>query len=424
MKKVFFILLFLIFAVSFSLALAFNFPWTAEKNVILIIPDGCSIAMWASIRAMTVGTDGALNIDKLPVQGRCRTYSANAMITDSAAAGTAYACGVKTGNGIIGMNAATVFGDSLSGKSVESILEIAEKAGLSTGIVTTSMIQHATPAAFYSHRADRNWYELIAGDLLMKGIDVIMGGGRYYMIPMGVVDDEGMPSRRSDSRDIITELRKEGYTYVFDKSGFDGIDPAETYKLLGIFNPGHMEYEYDRLHDKLGEPPLWEMTDKALQILSRNKKGFFLIIEAARIDHAAHGHDTVRFLWDGIACDKTIGVAAAFAKKNKGTLLIVAPDHGCGGPHFVGAYEVNGVDSTLVSYDDAGFIHYRLNEDGFPIGDGGKPIAIQWVNWGGHTGEDVGVHSMGEHSERLCRLVQNTDIFTVMAEHLGLKKEK
>ncbi len=391
MKK-FFIILFLLIFTTLSLTVsALNFPWTEKKNVILIIPDGCSIALWASIRAMTVGTDGVLNVDELPVQSRCRTYSSDAMITDSAAAGTAYACGVKTGNGIIGMNAETVRGDSLSGKPVESILEIAEKAGFSTGIVTTAMIQDATPAVFYSHRADRSWPQLISRDLLRKGIDVIMGGGRNYMIPRGTYDEEGVLSRRSDSRNIITELQKDGYTYVFDKSGFDKINPVETNQLLGLFNSGNMEYEYDRLNDKLGEPPLWEMADKALKILSRNKKGFFLIIEAARIDHAAHIHDTVRFLWEGISCDKTVGIAKEFAEKNRGTLLIVIPDHGCGGPHFVGFYDVTGDDSTLVS---TGFIHNKLNEDGFPVDDSGRHIAIQWINWGGHTGEDGGLFAM------------------------------
>ena len=127
----------------------------AGRNVILIIPDGCSVPIWSAIRAMTVGTEGALNIDRLPMQGRCRTYSANAMITDSAAAATAYACGVKTNNGVIGMTPSTVRGDSLTGRPLKSIVELARQKGFTTGLVTTTSIHDATPAAFYSHRANR-----------------------------------------------------------------------------------------------------------------------------------------------------------------------------------------------------------------------------------------------------------------------------
>ena len=404
-------------------ACAFEFSWGA-KNVILIVPDGCSTALWASIRAMTVGTDGTLNIDRLPVQSRCRTYSANAIITDSAAAGTAYACGVKTRNGVLGMNAVTIRGDSTSGRPIENIMELAQKKGYATGIVSTASVLHATPATFYSHRAERDWYELIAGDLALSGIDVIMGGGREYMIPRGTVGTEGNPSKRNDTRNIIDEFKNRGYICIQDKIGFDSTQPEKDMKLLGIFNAGHMNYEYDRIRDVNGEPSLWEMTEKALEILSNNKKGFFLLVEAARIDHAAHDHDTTRFLWDGIACDKAVGAAMSFARNNRNTLVIVVPDHGTGGPHLVGLYEVSGSDSTLMPYAEGGFAHYTLNEDGFPVLDNGKPVAIQWVESTGHTGEDVGVHAEGPGSENLCGLIQNTDVFTVITEHLRLQKEK
>ena len=393
-----------------------------NRNVILIVPDGCSVSMWASIRAMTVGTNGTLNVDKLPVQSRCRTYSADAMITDSAAAGTAYACGVKTRNGVLGMGAITIRGDSLSGKPLETLLETAAGKGYATGIVSTASVLHATPAAFYSHRPERDWYGLIAGDLAGSGIDVIMGGGREYMLPTGTVGPENEMSKRKDSRNIIDEMRKTGYVYIQDRIGFDSWAPEKNDRLLGIFNPGHMTYEIDRMQDKNGEPALWEMTEKALDLLSKKNKGFFLLVEAARIDHAAHDHDSTRFLWEGIACDKTVGVAADFADKHKNTLVIVVPDHGTGGPHLVGLYNTDGGDSTLVSYSEAGFPRYTLDENGFPVRDNGKPVALQWVDWDGHTGEDVGLFAMGPGSEKLHGLVQNTDIYTVMARHLGLIK--
>jgi len=421
LKKTMVIILIVMIPVS---AAALPGIFSRKKSVILIVPDGCSVAMWATLRAVTVDTKGMLNVDKLPVQSRCRTYSADAMITDSAAASTAFACGKKTRNGVLGMNAVTVRGDSLSGDPVESILEKAEKAGYATGIVTTASVWHATPAAFYSHRADRNWYGLIAGDLSGKGIDVILGGGREYMIPRGTVGSEGHISKRKDDRNIIDEFRKEGYLFVQDSVGFDAVTPGRGDKLLGIFNAGHMNYEYDRKNDTNGEPSLWEMTEKALEVLSKNRNGFFLLVEAARIDHAAHDHDTTRFVWDGIACDKAVGAAMEFALKNKNTLVIVVPDHGTGGPHLVGFYGTGESDSTIVSYSEEGFASYTLDSDGFPVSDNGKPLAVRWIDWTGHTGEDVGIHAMGPGSEKLSGLVQNIDIYHVMAEHLNLIKKE
>lgn len=399
----------------------FSLPFfTPKRNVILIVPDGCSVPMWAAIRAMTVGTDGELAIDRMPVNGRSRTYSADSIITDSAAVATALATGVKARNGVLAMDAMTIRGDSLSGSPVETIIEKAEKRGYATGLVSTASVLHATPAGFYSHRAHRDWYELIANDLVGKGIDVIMGGGREYMIPAGTVGPEGEKSKRRDSRSIIDELRSEGYVYVRDKVGFDSYTPSKDDRLLGIFNPGHMQYEFDRMKDTDGEPALWEMTEKAIDLLSRKKKGFFLLVEAARIDHAAHVHDTDRFLWDGIACDKSVAVAMDFARKNKNTLVIVVPDHGTGGPHLAGIYEVSDGDSTLVDYDKAGFVKYTLNSDGFPVLDNGRKVALIWADTLGHTGEDVALSAAGPGSESLGGLTQNTDVNRVMLDHLRL----
>lgn len=320
----------------------------------------------------------------------------------------------------MGKDATTILGDSLTGRPVESILELAEKAGYSTGLITTTLIQHATPGGFYTHRSDRNWYELIAADLVVKGIDVLMGGGRDYMIPNGANDEEGAPSKRKDNRNIIREMQNNGYTYVYNSVGFNAVDTGTTPKLLCLFNSGDMQYEYNRSKDKAGEPGLWEMTTKALEILSKNKKGFFLMVEAGDIDHAAHAHLTQEFLWDGIACDKTVGVAADFAKNNKKTLLIVVPDHGCGGPHLAGMYDLSKPDSAIVA---SGSPRYILGKDGFPYSDGGKPVAIQWIKSTGHTGEDVTVSAYGPGSMDLCGVIQNTDVFKVMSRHLGVGRQ-
>jgi alkaline phosphatase len=402
-----------------------------QKNVILIIPDGCSSAVWGMIRALTVGAEGQLNIDRLPIQSRVRTYSSNSIITDSAAAGTAYACGVKTANGVLGLDATAVDGDSLTGRPVESILEAAEKAGYSTGLITTVSIMHATPAAFFTHRANRDWYALIAGDMPGKGIDVLMGGGREYMIPRGAMDEEGGRSRRTDSRNIIEELKTEGYTYVSDASGFTKVDPDKTDKLLGLFNPGYMNYEYNRIKDKNGEPSLWDMAEKAIEILSKNPHGFFLMIEAGQIDGAAHANDPVNLIGDAIACDKMIGVAKMFADNNPNTLLIVVPDHGTGGPSLVGFYQTPDPMSRVRANESVPLRPYTLDPNGFPVNLGMIPPAIGWASsqfslhtttvGGQHTAEDVSLHAMGPGSEKLIGLNNNIDINAVMRAHLGLE---
>ncbi len=412
--------IFTVFYAAIIIAVLFSSPSEAKRNVILIIPDGCSSVMWTAIRAMTVGADGFLNVDRLPVQGRVRTYAADAFVTDSAAAATAFASGVKTNYGVLGMDASTTLGDSLTGKPVPTILELARQAGYATGLISTASIQHATPAAFYSHRAHRDWYNLIANDLVDSRIDVLMGGGKQYMIPRDTMCEEGGVSRREDSRNLIAEMQKKGYTYIYDNAGFRATDPRKTDRLLGLFNPGHMEYELHRSNDKAGEPGIWEMTEKALGILSRNRKGFFLMVEAARIDHAGHDHLTQEFLWDGIACDKAVGVAMEFARKNRNTLVIVVPDHGTGGPHLVGMHNLSRPDSALV---DKGFPNYRLDGSGFPVDDGGRPVAIQWVRSTAHTGEDVTVSASGPYANELGGVIQNIDVFRVMARHLGLRRE-
>lgn len=393
----------------------------AARNVILIVPDGCSVPIWQAIRAMTVGVDGSLNLDRMPLMGRCRTYAANGMVTDSAAAGTALATGHKTNVGLIGMDARTARGDSLSGSPLRSLLEIVRDEGYATGLVTTTMINHATPAAYYAHRADRDWYELIANDLVTSDVDVIMGGGRSYFIPSGSQDNEGAPSKRTDSRDLIAEMKAQGYTYAPDRAAFDAVDPESVDKLLCLFNPGHMEYEYDRNKDIAGEPGIWDMMAKSLDILSKNKKGFFLLVEAGRIDHAGHDHDTTRFLWDGIACDKAVGVAMEFATENKNTLVFVVPDHGTGGPYVAG---VEAPDGTIESYDKGGFVSYSLDSNGFPVNDRGRPIALRWVDWGGHTAEDVAWFAMGVDQKDFGGLINNTDVFDLMIHHFRLKADK
>ena len=242
-----------------------------------------------------------------------------------------------------------------------------------------------------------------------------MGGGKEYLLPAGTVDEEGSRALRNDQRNLIEEMKAQGYSYVYNQAGFDAVDPANTGRLLGIFNSGSMQYEYDRSGDVAGEPGLWEMTDKALQILSKNKKGFFLMVEASNIDHAGHSHLTNEWLWDGIACDKAIGVALDFARTHDNTLLIVVPDHSTGGPYLVGSLPAPDSDKVTTNFPSC-----RLDELGFPVKGEGRPVAIQWIERTDHTGEDVGVHAFGPGAEKLGGIINNIDVFPLMKSHLRI----
>lgn len=400
----------------------------AGPKIILMIPDGMSFAALTAARIVSVGVTGRLNMDLLPVQGRMSTYSADSMITDSAAAGTALATGQKTDNGVISQDPSAVRGQ-LHGAPLKTILEWAEELGLATGLVTTTRVTHATPAAFYAHWYERDDENTVAEQFISRGdIEVLLGGGRRHWLPQGALDPEtGAPSKRADERDLIAEAQDLGYTYVWDHQGFQAVDPTATNRLLGLFEYSHMDYELDRAEDEAGEPSLAEMTRLAIQLLDQDPDGFFLMVEGGRIDHAAHANDAGRMIWEVIAFDLAVGVAREFAQKGD-VLLIVAPDHGTGGPEVIG---VQNPDGTVTTY--GGFCGYEdADGDGYPDGVT-RPVALGWASsqffltggaslspGGEHTGGDVPVMAMGPGSELLDGFVDNTEVFWAMASLLGI----
>jgi alkaline phosphatase len=262
---------------------------------------------------------------------------------------TAMVTGVKTKDGIVSVNQHGIRGDhtTVAGNELTTILERAEDKGLSTGVVSTARITHATPAACYAHTVERDWeadanlspaataagFPDIARQLIEfshgNGLEVALGGGRSKFLPNTTDDpeDSGRKGERLDNRDLTAEwLTKPQAAYVWNKAGFDAINPATTAHLLGLFERSHMEYEYDRSTDTSGEPSLSEMTSKAIDILSRNKKGYFLHVESGRIDHAHHAGNAYRALTDTIEFSNAIRTALQKTDP-KETLIIVSADH-------------------------------------------------------------------------------------------------
>jgi alkaline phosphatase len=239
--------------------------------------------------------------------------SGNAIVTESAAAATQIACGVKVPARVVGMGP--------DGKTpCKTIMEFAKGKGMGAGLVTTSGITDATPAAFAAHVARRSDEDRVAAQELRAGVDVLLGGGKRFFLP------EAAGGNRKDGRDLVEEARRAGYAVVGTASE---LQRAGDGKILGLFNMGNMAYEIDRA--RTAEPSLAAMAAKTLEVLAKNPKGFFAMIEGGRIDHAAHRNDAAATIRDTLAFDGAVGVALDFQRKNPDTLLIVTADHETGG---------------------------------------------------------------------------------------------
>ncbi len=331
------------------------------RNVIFLIGDGMGLA---HVAATTIYNGyEPLNIERAQYVGLQKTYSANNRVTDSAASGTALATGSKTNNGTIGLDA--------EGNPVESILEKASRNGLSTGLVATYAITHATPASFIGHVKDRGMEEEIAEYFLKTDIDVFFGGGRKYF------------ADRKDKRDLTAELAAKGYTMIYDVADIASTDAD---KVGGLFARGGMAKMRDGRGDYLPTA-----TAKALDILKRNKKGFFVMIEGSMIDGGGHDNDIKMVVDETIDFDKAVKVAFDFADRNPGTLVVVTADHETGG-------------LTLPS-----------GKPDFSLPDQGVKYTF---STGGHTGTFIPVYAYGAGAQNFTGIMENTDIPKIMARLL------
>ncbi|MCP5057745.1 MAG: alkaline phosphatase [bacterium] len=331
-------------------------PTPRARNVVLFLGDGMGMStitaarIFAGQQAGNPGEEYQLSFERFPNVGLIKTYNTNQQVPDSAGTMTAIASGVKTKAGVLGVNDAVVFDDwaSVGPARVPTLFEEAEERGVATGIVTTARITHATPAACYGHAAHRNWetdsllshearkhdfpdlarqlVEFSAGD----GIDVVLGGGRAMFLPANAKDPEEpeVPGLRFDERNLMEEWQKR-YPLgraIWNQTQFDAVDPRGTRKLLGLFDPSHMDFELDRSRDKGGEPSLSEMTAKAIDILRQSEEGYVLLVEGGRIDHAHHANNAHRALVETVEFARAVQVALDRTNRAE-TLLVVTADH-------------------------------------------------------------------------------------------------
>ncbi|MGL5545278.1 MAG: alkaline phosphatase [Cetobacterium sp.] len=299
------------------------------KNVIFLIPDGSSSTV--STLARAVYNDGeSLNIDEL-ASGLVKTYNSDTFIADSAPAGTALATGWKTQDKLIGVKptAATLKGARVPKAGDElapaaSVLEAAKLNGKAVGIVATSEVLHATPADFTTHSIHRNNYSVIGEQQVHQNLNVVFGGGKSYLKKDNAT--EANSKKRTDGEDMLEALTANGYNIV---QTLDEMKSLNKDFVWGLFAEKDIPYDLDR--DKKTVPSLAEMTEKAIELLSKDKDGFFLMVEGSKVDWAGHANNPIAITSEFMAFDKAVGVALEYAKKNSDTLVVAVTDHGTGG---------------------------------------------------------------------------------------------
>jgi len=347
------------------------------KNIIFLVADGLSVAHRTGARLMSKGmtegkANGRLHMDDIPPVAFIGTSATNSVATDSANTMSAYMTGHKTA-----VNALGVYADrtkaSLDDPKVETIAEALRRTGKkSIGVVSNSEIQDATPAGVVAHTRLRGDKADITGMFLETKPDVVLGGGSAYFLPKSTAG-----SKRKDENDYVKLFQEAGYALATDKDSLAAAAKTNTGKILGLFHPGNMDVTLDREILKKGtvskfpnQPGLVDMAKVALDTLSKNPEGFFLMVEASSVDKMSHPMDWERAMVDTIEFDKVIGLAQEFAKSNPDTLIVVTGDH-THGVSIIGTIDdaKKGPDmrDKVGVYGDAGFPAYEdKNQDGYP----------------------------------------------------------
>ncbi len=445
------------------------------RNVILFVGDGMSLATVAAARILDgqlrgePGEENYLHFERFRHTALVKTYNSNQQTPDSAGTMTAMTTGVKTFAGAIAVDQNARRGDcaSQAGSERVTLLDLAQLAGLRSGIVTTTRITHATPAALYARTVDRNWEtdrgmppdarEAGCRDIALqlidysdKGglgpIDVVFGGGRRAFLPGKERDPEDPDQRghRGDGRNLIREWQErhtEG-RYVWNLEGFNALSGAQPGPVFGLFESSHMQYEHDRADDVAGEPSLAEMTRKSLELLADDERGFFLMVEGGRIDHAHHYNNAWRALTDTIAFADAVRVADEMTGDD--TLIIVTADHA----HALtfGAYgergnpiaglavqpgegpaedrlrrDADGIPLTVLAYTHGPGYRGGQRPD-FARIDPADPDFTQEAGFnlwsGSHSGEDVPLYARGAGADLLWGVIEQNLIFHAIVEAL------
>jgi alkaline phosphatase len=371
------------------------------RNVIVLQGDGMAAAQRDLIRLVTVGNKQGhdLVMNRLDHTGLVHTDPADPeeAVTDSAAAATAFSTGYKSFNGAIGVDA--------QGRARPTLLEDARRAGKATGLVTTSQVTDATPAAYAAHVSDRAKQSEIARQYLERSKpDVILGGGEDFWYPPGTAGahpdhpaTDPSEESKGDRGNLVERARALGYRTVSTR---EDLRRARGPKLLGLFANEEMFEHREEGHGDLYDPlvPLPEMATKALNVLSRDRDGLFVLIEEEGIDEMAHENNAGLMVKAGQALDRTVAVAVAFARRHPSTLIVVQGDHETGG-------------LTIENPDDEDESGDELSREDGPFTVRGTDLKV-FADWttGQHTGADTPITASGPGSKRFDGVIDNTDV--------------
>ncbi|MDM5250112.1 alkaline phosphatase [Lysinibacillus sp. G4S2] len=424
-------------------------------NVIMLVMDGSSNS------AVTLSRwykGESLAMDEI-LSGAVRTYSAESAITDSAPAATALATGHKSNDNYVGVLPSVINSPGLEQiakedafKPVANVLEGAKQQGKATGLISTSEIQHATPAGFSAHVNNRSQYDNIAEQQVYQNIDVVLGGGFESLVPGST------KNARKDGENLVDVLKEKKYDIVKTR---DELLNSHSSKIWGSFAPGALAFDLDRATTKASEPTLAEMTNKAINTLKKDEGGFFLFVEGSKVDWAAHANDTIGIISDILSFDAAVKEAVDFAKEDGNTMVIAVTDHCNSGISMGNANTSSTYASIPVSaYIDPlkkatmtieGALSYLKKDksnivevaalyglDNLSKGElatlkSTKNIGKEMVKMlanranigyttGGHTGEDVFLYSYGP--SKITGLVENTDLAHSMAQFMGFDLNK
>ncbi len=429
------------------------------RNVIILIPDGMSVAGTTLARLYT---GAPLALDPLAC-GLVSTWSSDGTVADSAPAGSAFATGWKSQTGNIASSGKTYSlagaGDpapGVAGHPLATLLEGARLSGRATGIVSTSEFMHATPADFSSHDPSRKNYDNLTEQIVWNKLDVVLGGGTPYLHSSG----------RKDGEDMMEALKALGYGYVGNTAELNAFRGK---KLFGTFGktPESTAMSYDLDRDPAMEPSLREMTSKALEVLSKNSKGFCLMVEGSKVDWAAHANDPVGFVTDVVAFDRAVKAALDFASARNDTIVLAVSDHGNSGISIGDRSISSGYDKTpwttfvnplkaasvtgegleaflppgsapdvirqvvaqklaitdLTDGEVAAIAGYKKGSLNYVVGPMVGARAKIGYTTGGHTGEDVVLYAFDPRGTRLTGLVDNTAIGQYLAASMGVDLE-
>lgn len=424
-------------------------------NVIMLVMDG------SSNNAITLSRwykGESLAMDEI-LTGAMRTYSAESAITDSAPAATALATGHKSNDKFIGVLPSVVNSPGLEQvakedafRPVANVLEGAKQQGKATGLISTSEIQHATPAGFSAHVNNRSQYGDIAEQQVYQNIDVVLGGG-LESLSTGTTKNA-----RKDGEDLLNVLKEKNYALVKTR---DELLNSQASKIWGSFAPSALAYDFDRAKTRASEPTLAEMTEKAINTLKKDEDGFFLFVEGSKVDWAAHANDTIGIISDILSFDDAVKEAIDFAKEDGNTLVVAVTDHGNSGITMGNINTTNTYSSIPVSAyidplkkatmtiegalgqlkeDQSNLVEVaalygldNLTEEELTTLKSTKDLGSEMVKMlanranigyttGGHTGEDVFLYSFGP--SKITGLVENTDLAHAMAKFMGFELDK